>query len=61
MPSITHYVIVEPDVRRIEVAHWDSDRKLAWATIGPGDQLHTPYGTWNLDDIYDTADSIAST
>ena len=52
LPSITHYVIVGPEVRRIEVAHWDSDRKLAWVTIGPGDQLHTPYGTWNLDDIY---------
>ena len=54
LPSITHYVIVGPEVRRIEVAHWDSDRKLAWVTIGPGDQLHTPYGTWNLDDIYST-------
>ncbi len=67
LPSITHYAVVEPDVRRIEVAHWDADRKLAWSTLGPGDQLHTPYGTWNVDDIYDiydiydAVDSLATT
>jgi Uma2 family endonuclease len=61
LPSITHYVVVEPDVARIEVAHWDADRTLAWTTLGPGDQLHTPYGTWNVDDIYDAVDSLATT
>lgn len=61
LPSITHYVVVEPDVRRIEVARWNADRGLAWITLGPGDQLHTPYGTWNLDDIYDSVDSLTTT
>ncbi len=26
LASISRYVVVEPDVRRIEVAHWDSAR-----------------------------------
>jgi Uma2 family endonuclease len=61
LPLIKRYVVVEPDVRRIEVAHWDAGRRLAWTTLGPGDQLHTPYGTWNVDDIHDTVDSLATT
>lgn len=61
LPSIAHYVVVEPDVRRIEVARWDATRELTWVTLGPGDQLHTPYGAWNLDDIYDTVDNLATT
>ncbi len=37
LASITHYVVVEPDVRRMEVAHWDLARDLTWVTLGPGD------------------------
>ncbi|MGH9056285.1 MAG: Uma2 family endonuclease [Acidimicrobiales bacterium] len=61
LPSITHYVLVEPELRRMEIAHWDSQRQLSWETIGPGDQLHTPYGAWNVDDIYEWLDSTATT
>ncbi len=58
--SISRYLIVEPDIRRIEVAHWDH-AELSWDTLGPGDQLATPYGTWDLDGIYDTVDTDATT
>lgn len=61
LQSISHYLIVEPDVRRIEVARWDSHRELIWMTLGPGDQLTTPYGTWDVDGIYDVVDSDATT
>lgn len=61
LPSLTHYVVAEPDIRRIEVARWDTQRQLTWGVLGPGDQLHTPYGTWNIDDIYDWIDSVATT
>lgn len=61
LPSITHYVVVEPDLRRIEVARWDSRHELTWTTLGPGDQLHTPYGVWGVDDIYDPVDALATT
>lgn len=61
LASITHYVIMEPDLRRIEIARWDTHRELTWSTLGPGDQLHTPYGTWDVDDLYDWVDSLATT
>lgn len=61
LPSITHYIVVEADVRRIEVAHWGTDRELTWTTLAPGDQLTTPYGTWDLDSIYDQVDSDSTT
>ena len=61
LPSITAYLIVEPDVRRIEVARWAADREITWATLGPGDQLDTPYGVWDLDAIYDQVDADATT
>jgi hypothetical protein len=59
--SISRYVIVEPDVRHIEVAHWDTDRELTWTTLGPGDQLSTAFGTWAVDEIYDWVDDVATT
>lgn len=61
LPSISQYIVVEPDLRRVEVAHWGKDRDLSWATLGPGDQLHTAYGTWAIDDIYDAVDALATT
>lgn len=61
LPSITSYLIVEPDVRRIEVARWDAAREITWTTLGPGDQIDTPYGVWDLDAIYDQVDADATT
>jgi Uma2 family endonuclease len=61
LPSIKKYLVVEPDVRRIEVARWDADRNLSWETLGSGDQLFTPFGVWSLDDIYDAVDATATT
>lgn len=34
--------------------------QLTWATLGPGDQLDTPYGVWDLDAIYDQVDADAT-
>lgn len=61
LPSKSRYVIVEPDLRRLEVARWGTDRQLTCSTLGPGDQLPTPYRTWAVDDIYDWVDSVATT
>lgn len=60
LPSIKRYVVVEPDIRRIEVARWDAERNLTWETLGPGDQLDTPFGVWGIDAIYDAVDARAS-
>jgi hypothetical protein len=60
LPSIEAYVLVEPDIRRIEVARWPGG-ELQWDALGPGDTLDTPYGSWDLDAIYDVIDAVATT
>lgn len=59
LASIQAYAMVEPDIRRIEVARW-RDGEVAWSSYGPGDIIDTPYGTWALDGIYDAIDSMAT-
>ena len=61
LPSIIAYLVVEPDVRRVEVAHWDAAGEIIWTTLAPGDQLTTPYGVWDLDAIHDQVDADATT
>lgn len=61
LPSIAAYLVVEPDVRRVEVARWDAAGNIVWTTLGPGDQLDTPYGVWDLDAVYDQVDADATT
>lgn len=60
LPSITAYLVVEPDVRRIEVARFGAGREVIGATLGPGDQVDTPYGVWDLDAIYHLVDADAT-
>ncbi len=59
LPSIEAYAMVEPDVRRIEVARWEGD-EVAWTAYGAGDIFDIPYGTWAVDSIYETIDSMAT-
>ncbi len=59
LASISQYVLVEPDIRRVEVVTW-VDGTPEWGTLGPGDQLRTRYGEWSLDDIYDAVDGRSS-
>ncbi|MGH9120461.1 MAG: Uma2 family endonuclease [Acidimicrobiales bacterium] len=59
LPSIQAYAMVEPDVRRIEVARWTAD-EVAWVAYGDGDIFDVPYATWSVDSIYETIDSMAT-
>lgn len=54
-------MVVEPDVRRIEVARWAVGGELTWEVLGPGGTLVTSLGRWDLDGIYDLIDATAST
>jgi hypothetical protein len=45
---------------RLWPAHWNAAREITWTTLGPGDQLDTPYGAWDLDAIYDQVDADAT-
>ena len=58
LPSIEQYVLVEPDLRRMEVIRWAGDEER-WAALGAGDELVSPYGTWGVDDIYDVVDAMS--
>jgi Uma2 family endonuclease len=59
LASIRAYAMVEPDIRRIEVARW-ARGDILWDTYGAGDVVDIPYGTWALDGIYDVVDSMAT-
>ena len=59
LPSIEAYAMVEPDIRRIEVARWEGG-EVAWAAYGAGDIFDIPYGTWAVDGIYEAIDSMAT-
>ncbi len=55
LASIEQYLLVEPDIRRIEVVTWPGGEP-AWATLGPDDELVTRYGRWDIAAIYDEVD-----
>ncbi|MGH9129756.1 MAG: Uma2 family endonuclease [Acidimicrobiales bacterium] len=57
--SIQAYALVEPDIRRIEIARWQ-DGEVTWTSFGAGDTVDTPYSTWELDAIYEAIDSMAT-
>lgn len=58
-PSVSMYVIVEPALRSVEVAKWQGG-EVAWARLGPGDVLLSPYGDIEIDALYDEIDAIAT-
>ena len=57
--SFQHYLLVDPK-RRIEIAESREDG-LRCQVYGPGSVVPTPFGSIDLDDLYDTLDASAST
>jgi Uma2 family endonuclease len=53
--SIEAYVLVEPDIRRIEVVTWEGGA-ATWDVLGPGDHLLVPHLEVAVDDLYDAVD-----
>jgi Uma2 family endonuclease len=60
LPSLQHYLLVDPDRRHIEVGE-RVGRFLRWETYGPGDAIGTAYGVVVVDDLYDVIDAEAFT
>jgi Uma2 family endonuclease len=60
LPSLRHYLLVDPHYRRIDVGlrHGEGWR---WETVGPGGVVLTPYGDIHLDAVYDEVDAVSST
>lgn len=54
-------LIVDPDVRRIEVARPAGGRIRDWQVYGAGDVIATPYGDIDVDACYDEVDRSATT
>ena len=60
LPSLSAYLLVDPDRRRIEMAMPD-DSGLRWDAYGPGSVLVTPMGVLDVDALYDALDQSATT
>ena len=58
--SFQRYLLVDPKRRRIEIAEPSADG-LRWQAYGPGSVIPTPFGSIDLDDLYDALDASAST
>jgi Uma2 family endonuclease len=60
LPSLRHYLLVDPVYREIQVAVPGED-SLCWTAYGPGQTIHTPYGDIDVDAFYDELDATATT
>ncbi len=58
--SLAAYILVDPDRRRFEVAE-ASAGPLTWRAYGPGETVSTPYAVIDVDEFYNSLDSIATT
>jgi Uma2 family endonuclease len=58
LPSIEAYLLVEPDIRRVEVVTWDGGT-AHWDVIGPGDLLFVAHLEVSVDELYDDVDQQA--
>jgi Uma2 family endonuclease len=54
-------LLVDPEVRRVEVARPSGGRVRDWQAYGPGDVIATPYGDIDVDACYDAVDRSATT
>jgi Uma2 family endonuclease len=54
-------LLVDQDIRRIEVARPAGGQIREWRAYGPGDVVFTPYGQIEVDAIYDAVDLSATT
>jgi len=59
--SLRLLLLVDPDVRRVEVARPAEGRIRDWRVYGPGDVIATPYGDIDVDACYDAVDRSATT
>jgi Uma2 family endonuclease len=59
--SLALLALVDPDVRRIEVARPVDGAIRSWAVYGPGDVISSPFGDIDVDALYDTIDQTAPT
>jgi hypothetical protein len=53
--------LVDPDVRRIEVARPVDGAIRSWMVFGPGDVISSPFGDIDVGALYDTVDQTATT
>jgi Uma2 family endonuclease len=60
LPSMEHYLLVDPVYRRVEVATRTADG-WQWTVHGPGATVLTPYGDLRVDELYDDVDAVSST
>lgn len=60
-PSLRLLLLVDPNERRIEVAHAVEGRIHDWMAYGPGDVIGTDYGEIAVDALYDALDAAATT
>jgi Uma2 family endonuclease len=60
LPSIGMYLLVETEIRQIEVATWEGGR-ISWSAFGAGEVLASPYGVLAVDDLYDEVETLATT
>lgn len=60
LPSLGHYLLVDPYYRRIDVGG-RTPEGWHWETFGPGAVVLTPYGDIHIDTLYDEVDAAAST
>jgi Uma2 family endonuclease len=60
-PGLGLLLLVDPDVRRVEVARPAGGRIQDWRVYGAGDVIATPYGDIDIDACYDAVDRSATT
>lgn len=60
-PNLRLLLLVDPNERRIEVAHPVDGRIHDWMAYGPGDVIGTDYGDIAVDALYDALDAAATT
>ena len=59
--SVRLVVLVDPDVRRIELAHPAGGAIDAWDVCGPGQVVPTEFGDIDVEALYDAIDASATT
>jgi Uma2 family endonuclease len=61
LPSLQALILVDPILRRVEMARVVERQVASWEVYGPGDAVPTPYADIDVDAFYDQLDSVATT
>lgn len=59
--SLSLLALVDPNIRRIEVARPVEGAITDWTVYGPGDVISSPFGDIDVDALYETIDRTATT